>query len=115
MVVEDVTFDPRHGRQLYRIELDNRHAPSSTITSVKYTSDRLCMQCAKAGRRRKSTNRLWFTRGWQTRGKLECLEVVAICDHPCFLLCRQLKHEIGGKAVRVALHLLVQALGAYPV
>jgi hypothetical protein len=41
--------------------------------------------------------------------------VVAICDHLCFLLCRQLKHEIGGKAVLVALHLLVQALGAYPV
>ncbi len=51
----------------------------------------------------------------QSWGKLEGLEVVAICDHLGFLLVRQLKHEIGGKAVPVAIHLLVQAPGAYPV
>ena len=47
------------------------------------------------------------------RRKLKSQEVVAICDHLCFLLISKLKHKIRGKSTPIALYLLIQSLGAY--
>lgn len=48
-------------------------------------------------------------------GKLETLEVVAICDHLRFLPGCQLKAEILRKTFRVAFDLLVEAFGRHSV
>jgi len=44
------------------------------------------------------------------RGKLEPLEVVAICDHLVALGACEREHEIAGKASGVTFDLLVQTL-----
>lgn len=47
----------------------------------------------------------------QRPGKLQLGEVVAICDHLGLLGRGQLKHEVDGKPLPVALDLLVEPLG----
>jgi hypothetical protein len=42
-------------------------------------------------------------------------EVVAICDHLHLLALGETKHEVAGKPILVALHLLVQSLGRHAV
>ena len=49
------------------------------------------------------------------RGKLEPLEVVAICDHLVALGACEREHEIAGKASEVTFDLLVQTLGWHAV
>ena len=48
-------------------------------------------------------------------GKLQNLEVVAICDHLSILIDSELEQKIAWKALPVALDLPIGALGLHPV
>lgn len=44
---------------------------------------------------------------------LQPLEPVTICDQFIPLFLGQLKHEVGGKTIKVSLHALIENLGLY--
>lgn len=46
-------------------------------------------------------------------GKFEAREVVAICDHLGFFRSGDLKHEVLGGSIRVALDLIIEAFGRH--